>query len=76
MEGNPDITDVQRLEGVASNRPREVYPLFAECRNTFSRSLIVSVSVASKVKGLSLRRQGKSARWRCGQIGYTLEARG
>jgi hypothetical protein len=30
--------------------------MFAERRNTFSRSAIVSVSVASKVKGLSLRR--------------------
>ena len=34
--------------------------MFAECRNTFSRSLIVSVNAASKVKGLSLRRQEKS----------------
>jgi hypothetical protein len=50
--------------------------MFAERRNTFSRSLIVSVNAASKVKGLSLRRQGESVRGRCGQIGYTPEARG
>jgi len=34
--------------------------MFAERRSTFSRSAIVSVGVASKANGLSLRRQEES----------------
>ena len=37
--------------------------MVADWRNAFSRSVIVSVSAASKAKGLSLRRQEESALW-------------
>ena len=63
MGGSSATGDVRGFEGVASNRPWAAYPVIAEGRNTFSRSLIVSVKATSKVKGLSLRRQEESALW-------------